>query len=178
MGHRAANNRITRRNDNQARHAAMEEHVHEEFVIVETDAVCDPWAVMVHLENASVALGAVVAPVRLSLIAPLANTDATVALTLDRGLHAHNRLALGVTAGAGLLVVSLAIRRAHERAFSSWDVLKVFVDDLTWLFFALLDELVGEWFVAALLTTCCLLLLILVRSADQGAGFLAARRVS
>ena len=52
----AANNRITRRNDNQACHTAMEEHVHEEFVVVETDAVSDPWAVMVHLENASIAL--------------------------------------------------------------------------------------------------------------------------
>ena len=52
----AANNRIARRNDNQACHTAMEEHVHEEFVVVETDAVSDPRAVMVHLENASIAL--------------------------------------------------------------------------------------------------------------------------
>ena len=52
----AANNRITRRNDNQACHTAMEEHVHEEFVVVETDAISDPRAVMVHLQNASIAL--------------------------------------------------------------------------------------------------------------------------
>ena len=171
----AANNRITRRNDNKACHAAMEEHIHEEFVVVETDAVCNPWAVMVHLENASVALGAVVAPVRLSLVAPLANADAAVALTLDRGLHAQNGLALGVTAGAGLLVVPLTVWRADEGAFSSRDVLEVFVDDLTRFLFALLDELVGEGLVAALLTSCLLfLLLVLGRSADQGAGLLTA----
>ena len=52
----AANNWITGRNDNQAGHAAMEEHIHEEFVVVETDAISDPRAVMVYLENASVAL--------------------------------------------------------------------------------------------------------------------------
>ena len=157
----------------------MEEHIHEEFVVEETDAVSDPWAVMVHLENASVALGAVVASVRLSLVAPLANADAAVALTLDRGLHAQNGLALGVTAGAGLLVVPLTVWRADEGAFSGRDVLEVFVDDLTRLLFALLDELVGEGLVATLLTSCLLfLLLVLGRSADQGAGLLTARRVS
>ena len=119
------------------------------------------------------------APVRLRLIAPLANSDAAIALTLDRGLHAHNRLALGVTAGAGLLVVPLAIGAAHEWAFSSRDVLEVLVDDLTRLLFALLDKLVGEGLVAALLTSSLLfLLLVLTGSADQGADFLAAGRVS
>ena len=119
------------------------------------------------------------ASVRLSLVAPLANADAAIALTLDRGLHAHNRLALGVTAGAGLLVVPLAIGAAHEWAFSSRDVLEVLVDDLTRLFFALLDELVCEGLVAALLSLCLLfLILVLSRSTYQGAGFFAARRVS
>ena len=83
VGQRTANNWITRRNDDQAGHTAMEEHVHEEFVVVETDAVCNPRAVMVHLEDASVALGAVVAPVRLCLVTPLANTDTTITLTLN-----------------------------------------------------------------------------------------------
>ena len=157
----------------------MEEHIHEEFVVIETDAVCNPWAVMVHLENASVALGAVVASVRLSLVAPLANADAAVALTLDRGLHAQNGLALGVTAGAGLLVVPLTVWRADEGAFSSRDVLEVFMDDLTRLLFALLDKLVREGLITALLSSSLLLLLlVLSRSADQGADFLAARRVS
>ena len=115
------------------------------------------------------------ASVRLSLVTPLANADAAIALTLDRGLHTHNRLALGVTAGAGLLVVPLTVWRADEGAFSSRDVLEVFVDDLTRLLFALLDELVGEGLVAALLTSCLLfLLLVLGRSADQGAGLLTA----
>ena len=119
------------------------------------------------------------ASVRLSLVTPLANADAAIALTLDRGLHTHNRLALGVTAGAGLLVVPLAIGTANKRAFSSRDVLEVFVDDLTRLLFALLDKLVSEGLVAALLSSSLLFLLfVLARSADQRTDFLAARRVS
>ena len=70
----------------------MEEHVHEEFIVVEANAVGNPRAMMVHLENAAIALGAVMASVRLRLVAPLADTDASVALTLHRWLHAHERL--------------------------------------------------------------------------------------
>ena len=68
----------------------MEEHVHEELVIVEANAVGDPRAVMVHLEDASVALGAMMASVWLCLVAPLANTHATVALALNRSLYADD----------------------------------------------------------------------------------------
>ena len=60
----------------------MEDHVHEELVVVETDAVCDPWAVMVHLQDAAVALGTVMTSIRLGLVAPLADADATQAFTL------------------------------------------------------------------------------------------------
>lgn len=81
----------------------MEEHVHEELVVVEADAVCDPGAVMVHLQDAAVALRAVMAPVGLGFVAPLAYTDATVAFTLDRGLHSHERLFIRL-ASARLLV--------------------------------------------------------------------------
>jgi len=61
----------------------VEEHVQEELVVVETDAIGDPWAVMVHLEDAPVALRAMVTPVWLRLVAPLADTNATIALALD-----------------------------------------------------------------------------------------------
>ena len=61
----------------------MEEHIHKKFVVVEADAVSNPWAVMVHLENASVALRAMVASVRFGFVAPLANTNTTVALSFN-----------------------------------------------------------------------------------------------
>ena len=89
MAQRARNDRVTRRHDQQAGHRTVEEHVHEEFVVVEADAVSDPGAMMVHLEDAAIALRAVMAPVWLRLVAPLADTDASVALTLHRWLHAH-----------------------------------------------------------------------------------------
>ena len=55
----------------------MKEHVHEELVVVEADAVGHPWTVMIHLEYALVALRTVMAPVWLGREAPLANTDAS-----------------------------------------------------------------------------------------------------
>ena len=51
----------------------MEKHCHEELVVIETDAVGHPGAVMVHLQDALVALRTMVAPFRLGPEAPLAN---------------------------------------------------------------------------------------------------------
>ena len=62
----------------------MEEHVEEEFVVVKADAVGDPRAVMVHFEDAAVALRAVMASVGLGLIAPLADTNTAISLALHR----------------------------------------------------------------------------------------------
>ena len=98
VAQRARNDRVARCHDQQAGHRTVEEHVHEEFVVVEADAVGDPGAVMVHLQDASVALRAVVAPVGLRLVAPLADADASVALALHRRLHSHERLLIGVAA--------------------------------------------------------------------------------
>ena len=70
----------------------MEEHIHEELVVVESDTIGDPGAMMVHLEYALIALGAVMAPVGLGLVAPLADANTTVSLALDGGLHAHEGL--------------------------------------------------------------------------------------
>ena len=67
----------------------MEEHVHEEFIVVEADAVGNPGAMMVHLEDAAIALGAVMAPVRFSLVAPLTDADATVTFALNGCLHSY-----------------------------------------------------------------------------------------
>ena len=55
----------------------MEEHVHEELIVVESDAVGNPRTMMVHLQDALVALRAVMTPLWLGVEAPLTNTDAT-----------------------------------------------------------------------------------------------------
>ena len=54
-----------RPDDHVAAEGSVEQHAHEELVIIETNAVGDPGAVMVHLQHAFVALGTVVASVRL-----------------------------------------------------------------------------------------------------------------
>ena len=83
VAQRARDDRVAGRNDQQAGHGAVEKHVHEELVVVKADAIGDPRAVMVHLQDAAIALRAVMTPVRLRLVAPLADTDTTVAFTLD-----------------------------------------------------------------------------------------------
>ena len=59
------------------------EQADEVLVVEEADAVVEPRAVMVHFEDASVALAAVMAPIRLGLQASLAHADATEALPLN-----------------------------------------------------------------------------------------------
>jgi len=71
------------RHNKKGCHRTVEEHIHKKFVVVEADTVGNPWAVMVHLENASVALRAMVASVRFSFVAPLANTNTTITLSFN-----------------------------------------------------------------------------------------------
>eukprot|EP00353_Schmidingerella_taraikaensis_P014142 CAMPEP_0185581814 /NCGR_PEP_ID=MMETSP0434-20130131/19055_1 /TAXON_ID=626734 ORGANISM="Favella taraikaensis, Strain Fe Narragansett Bay" /NCGR_SAMPLE_ID=MMETSP0434 /ASSEMBLY_ACC=CAM_ASM_000379 /LENGTH=185 /DNA_ID=CAMNT_0028200443 /DNA_START=366 /DNA_END=922 /DNA_ORIENTATION=- len=90
VAQRARDHIIARQHYQQAGERAVEEHVHKEFVVVESDAVGDPRAVMVHLQDAPVALGAMMAPIGLRLVAPLANAHTTVAFALNGGGHAHH----------------------------------------------------------------------------------------
>lgn len=68
----------------------VEKHAQEELVVVESDAVGDPRAVMVHLENASIALRTMMASIRLCLVAPLANPNTAELLLLYRDLELHS----------------------------------------------------------------------------------------
>ena len=133
----------------------MEEHVHEEFIVVETDTVGYPWAVMVHLKDAAIALRAVMAPIGFCLVTPLADTDTTVAFTLNRWLQAHERLLIRLTL-ASLLVRQTC--RCDKRPLCRLQILEVLMNMLTRLFFALLYQLVCE-----LLAYGSLVLLILLR---------------
>lgn len=47
---------------------AVEQHVHEVLVVVETDAVGYPRAMVIHFEDALIALGAVMATVGLFIV--------------------------------------------------------------------------------------------------------------
>ena len=92
VAQRPSNDRVAGHHDQEAGHRAVEEHVHEKFIVVEADAVGDPGTVMVHFEDAAVALRAVMASIRLRLVTPLADSNAAVAFTLHRRLHSHKRL--------------------------------------------------------------------------------------
>lgn len=74
---------VARHTEQQTGNRTVEEHVHEEFVVVEADTVGNPRAVMVHLENASVALRTVMAPIWFRFVAPLTNAHAAVALPFN-----------------------------------------------------------------------------------------------
>ena len=100
----ATNHGVAREDDQQAGHRAVKQHVQEELIVVKADAVCHPGAVMVHLEDAAIALGAVMAPVGLSLVTPLANTHAAVSLPFNGGLNADDRASIRVGACTGLLI--------------------------------------------------------------------------
>ena len=62
----------------------LKKHIQKVFVVAEADAISDPRAMVVHLENTLIALGAVMASVRLGSKASLAHPNATKLLTLKR----------------------------------------------------------------------------------------------
>ena len=51
---------------------AIADHAKEELIVVEADTVGHPWTVVVHLQHAHVALGAVVTPIWFRFEAPVA----------------------------------------------------------------------------------------------------------
>jgi len=75
---------VSSEGDKKACARTVEQHVEEEFVVVEADAVGNPRAVVVHFENAAVALGTVMASVGLRLKAPLTDSNSTEFLLLHR----------------------------------------------------------------------------------------------
>ena len=70
----------------------MEEHAEEELIVVEADAVGHPGTVMVHLQDAPVALRAVMAAVWLCFVTPLADSNTSELLFLHGHLEADIRV--------------------------------------------------------------------------------------
>lgn len=94
------------------------------------------------------------APIRLCLVAPLADSNTTVTFTLHRWLHSHKGLFIRLTS-AGLL--SRLSGGGDQRPFSRLQVLKILVNNLARFLLAFLYQLVGE-----LLTTLVALVLLLL----------------
>jgi hypothetical protein len=74
-------------NNHPASDSAVEQHTNEVLVVVESHAVGNPRAMVVHLQNASIALRAVMTTVRLSLEAPMTYTYTSIFLFLDVKNH-------------------------------------------------------------------------------------------
>ena len=173
MAKSTRNDRIAGRNNQQAGHRAVEEHVHEEFVIVEAYAVGDPRTVMVHLEYAAVALWAVMAPIRLCLVAPLTDAHTTVSLALHWRCNAHHwwLVRSGLAASTSLLRGAIG---SVERASGSVQILEIFMDNFFWLSSLLLNQLVGELLITISLVFLALSVLLRVHHWNR---LFAMRRV-
>jgi len=59
-------------NDDEKATVRIQEKLHEELAVVEADTIVDPWAMMVHIEDAAIANTTVVSPVWLPYVAHLA----------------------------------------------------------------------------------------------------------
>jgi hypothetical protein len=74
---------VTGDNNHPASDSAVEQHTNKVLVVVESYAVGNPGAVVVHLQNASITLRAVMTTVGLSFEAPMAYTYSSIFLFLD-----------------------------------------------------------------------------------------------
>ena len=80
LGESVLQYRVACRDNQNTTERGVKEHVHEELVVVKTDTVCHPRAVMVHLQDARVALGAVMTSIWFRLVTPLADSHSSCQL--------------------------------------------------------------------------------------------------
>jgi len=118
----------------------VKEHIEEEFVVVETNAVGDPGAMVIHFKDTAVALGAVVTSIGLGFVAPLANTNTSIALTFDRRRHTNyaSLFFRGLVAGASLLLLR-ALWCSIQGSCRRIQVLEVLMDNFFWFTSLFLD---------------------------------------
>ena len=120
--------------DPLARDGRVEQQADEVLVVVEADAVVQPRTVMVHLQDASIALAAVVAAIRLCLQTPLAHPNATEALPLD---------ALKNDPSYGFLV-HILLRALHKWASGRPKVLKISLHRVSRVLNVLLNVIIHQ----------------------------------
>jgi len=69
----------------------IQQELHEELSVVEADAIVDPWAMVIHVENATVANTAMVSSIWLPYIAHLAVTPPLCLIThVEAPIGRHN----------------------------------------------------------------------------------------
>ena len=124
-------------------------------MVVHGYTVSYPWAVMVHLENAFVALRAVVTPVRLGPETPLAHPDASILFPFER--FESDVWFLGYE---GLLLADL-IFLPVQRTGLGFDILVVEVGRLLGVLLVFLYFLVCEVPILLLKRVCGYLLYLL-----------------
>ena len=78
-----SNQGVACQHDHPVDSGAIEQYANEKLVVVKANTIGNPWTMVVHLENATVALGAMVGPVRFSFVAPVADSGATFLLFLN-----------------------------------------------------------------------------------------------
>ena len=139
-GHALLQDRQTTPGDNVARHSCVKQHAQEKLVVVESNAIGNPRAVMVHLEDTPIALRAVMTAVGLGLEAPLADAHAALLLLLHRDY--------GCFWCAGFGRRSFTIVPLYQRTLASCQVLVVFVRNLS----GVLRKTLNNWVRKAILT--------------------------
>lgn len=104
---------------------AMEQHVQEKLVVIESNAICYPGAVMIHLEYASITLRAMVTSVGLCFETPLANTYTAKFFLFNW----HNSLSnsRSIIFAKLRVFVSIISLEACHRSFNSIKILKIFM---------------------------------------------------
>ena len=95
---------------------------------------------MVHLEDASVALGAMMASIRFCLVAPLANPDTTELLFL----HWHLQANIGVLLRSKTRLVRATARHLDEWPLFCLQVFVILMYDLFWIFHMTLDHAIRK----------------------------------
>ena len=108
-------------------HHTVEYHAQEVLVIIKTDAICYPRTVVVHLEDASIALWAMMTPIRFCFVAPLTYSNSSKSLPFNRY---HFLLACLVCIGT-FDTWLFAVLLANQWSFSGYKILIVFMLMLT-----------------------------------------------
>ena len=135
---------VRSKHNHLAQHRRIEEHVQKVLVVVEPDAVGYPWTVVIHLQNAFVALRAVMASVWLGAQTSLAHSNSTVLLAFERLL---DDCLGGLSVNKWLIFYfNCSIFRFIKRSSLAFNVLVVQMTCLLWSFLVFNDFLVDEVF--------------------------------
>lgn len=125
-------------------HGTVEKHIQKELVVVETDAIGNPRTMMVHFQDASVALRAMVTSVRLRLEAPLTNSHATKLFLFNWDNLLTWSCLFRFTHQFTTFIVLLAGLVAGYGSLDRIQILIVFMLQILWILFIVFDDIVSK----------------------------------